>query len=538
MNLHTNPRVFVIFSLFVLLYIILIVNLYTIQVRHSTFFSTLGQQQYHFTVTTMPVRAEINDRNGQPLALNKDSLAAFIIPQRLEQPHLVATFLKKHFTQAHQRLDKNKQSQFMYLKRRLTEKEIELIRASNLVDIKFLKEPSRFYPSCSMAHVVGITNIDNQGVLGIEQLYDAQLAGKPSTYMLEKDARSGHFYFQRTTTKQGSQGQPVTLTLDSNLQFLVYEELKDTIKELGSQEGAVLIVNPDTGEVLVMAEYPDFDPNRTTSITISNTKNRITTDAYEFGSVIKAFLAAAALEEKLVTADELIDCENATSFILDGVKFTTWKSNGILSFSEVIQFSNNIGVAKVAMRLGAKLYEHYTRLGFCKKTGILQGENKGFITPVKAWTKASIVSLSFGYEIRATLMQLAQAFNAITHEGLLMPLHIIKNDISVSYLPTKPLYKIETIRTIRDILSRAVLTYLPGYTVLGKTGTARLITNGKYDPQRHIFTFMGLIEKDSYRRIIITFIKETTQKGAYASTTAMPLFKKVAQQMLIHDKMA
>ena len=535
-----RSRLTIIFFIFALVYTVLIINLYSIQVRQNTYFSHLGHQQYNVTITSIPPRAEIFDRNGQALALNKESLAAFLIPQRLEQPQEVLQFLKKHFPQAAIRLANSNKSHFMYIKRRLTDEQQKLIQDSQLTDIKLLTEPSRFYPIASVGPLVGITDIDNQGTLGIEQLYNTQLLGTASTYILEKDARSGHFYFKRQTKVQGISGKPITLTLDGTLQFLVHEELKNSLAQLGSQEGAALIVNPGTGEILAMANYPDFDPNDSENLDIAKTKNRVTTDAYELGSVIKAFLALAALEENLVTAEELIDCENTTATTLDGIKFSTWKPNGLISFSEVIQCSNNIGVAKVALRLGTKLYDHYKRLGFGQKIGIVPGENSGFITPPERWSRASVISLSFGYEISATLLQLAQALSIIAQDGALIPLHIVQQ--AVQQEKPKQLYRPETVAILKNILLKTIThgsgkqALIDGYTVRGKTGTARLITNGKYDPHRHIFTFMGIIEKGSYKRIIITFIKETTKKDAFASTTAVPLFEKIAHKMIIHDK--
>ena len=297
----------------------------------------------------------------------------------------------------------------MYIKRRLSAKEIALIESSGLTDIKLLKEPSRFYPIQSVGPIVGITDIDNQGLFGIEALYNTTLAGKPTTYIVEKDARSGRFYFTRQTKVEGAEAQPLSLTIDSVLQFLAYEELKDYVKQMGSKEGSVLIFNPDNGDILVMANYPDFNPNETELVDQALTKNRIITDAYELGSVIKAFLALAALEEKVITPTTLVDCENRLHTKLHGIPVNTTKANGIIPFSEVIQFSNNIGVAKVAQKVGTKLYEHYKHLGFGTRLGIFPGENGGFITPPDKWSKASLISLSFGYEISANILQLGSS---------------------------------------------------------------------------------------------------------------------------------
>ena len=528
----TSSRLTIIFIIFIIYYCALVANLYTIQVRNTRFFSTLGTQQYQVTLTAPAARAEIYDRNKQPLAINKESLSAFIIPYQLEHAALTSAFLQKHFPQAYTRYEKNKSAQFLYIKRHLTPEQQLLITQSKLTDIKLLKEPSRLYPLACATPVVGITNSDNQGITGIEYQYNTQLAGTPSTYVLEKDARSGNCYFKRHTKVQGSYGQALTLTLDSTLQFLAYEELRQAVHDLGAQEGSVSIINPANGDILVLVTYPDSTPD---------TRNRPAVDIHEFGSVIKVFLALAALEEQIVTPDTLIDCENKTATTLDGISFTTWKAHDIIPFGQVIQFSNNIGVAKVAQKLGPKLYEHYTRLGFGTKLGIFPAEPKGFVQHPANWSKASPIALSFGYEISATLLQLAQAFSIIAQDGLYIPLHIIQQQDTTQVPTPTRLYSQDTIHTLKEILRKTVTqgtasqAAIDGYTVMGKTGTARLLTNGTYDPNRHIFTFMGLIEKDNYKRIIITSIKETTQKNPYASTTAVPVFEKIAHQVLVHD---
>lgn len=553
-----NIRLGSLFFVFVSLYLIVLANLYVIQVKQSKYFSSLGKQQYNLTVCQMPPRAAIFDRFGQPLAINKDNFSAFITPNNLEEPKKVESFLNKYFPLAAHKLKKNNNLNFMYIKRRLNQEQLDLINSFQLSDIKLLKEPSRYYPVDCVGPLVGITDIDNQGLFGIELLCNSTLSGKPTTYVLEKDARtnqSKNFYFKRETKVQGKQGQAVQLTIDSTLQFLVYEELKETIKNLKAKEGSVLIINPDNGEILVMANCPDFDPNNTEQLAMESIKNRIFTECYELGSVVKIFLLLAALHEGVVTAQELIDCENSKTASINGFKFSTYKAGGIIPFCQVIEDSNNIGVAKVALRLGSKLYDNYLKLGFTNKIGLFPGENKGYITPPNKWSNSSIIVLSFGYEISANLMQLAQAMSIVANNGYLIKPRIIKdeqeekltkleelrrkdrseNSDRRSPPESKQLFNTQAIEETKNILANTSKVKIPGCRVIGKTGTARLITNGKYDPNRHIFTYAGIIEKGNYKRIIITFIKETNPDGM-ASTTAMPLFEKVAHKMLIHDK--
>lgn len=535
-----NARLTIVFFFFLALYGLLIVNLYVLQILQSTFFKERGQKQYCMAITVTPPRAEIFDRTGRHLlALNKEAYAAFIIPNCLNQKKQVVPFLKKYFTEAAARLAKNPSSHFMYIKRRLTKKELELIESSDLDDIKLLKEPSRYYPVPGIGPLVGITDIDNQGLFGIEKIFNHTLAGVPSEYILEKDCRKNRLYISRETKVAGSGSSPLTLTIDSVLQFLVYEELKDYMAKMGAKSGSTLICDPTSGEILVMANYPDFDPNKTEQLPMELTKNRIITDAYEFGSIIKVFLALAGLEEGVVTEKSLIDCENRLKTRINGVPISTTHANGMIPFEDVIRFSNNIGVAKVAQKLGTKLYEHYTRLGFSKKINIFPGEAPGYITPPSKWTRASLISLSFGYEITANLVQIAQALSVIANEGKLINLHLIPTKVDPM---ATPLYSEKALNQLRSILQKTIdegaakKAAIKGYIVMGKTGTARLITNGRYDSQRHIFSFMAIVEKGSYKRVIVISIKEISHKGLLSSQVTVPLFERIAHKMLIHDK--
>jgi cell division protein FtsI/penicillin-binding protein 2 len=537
-------RTSIIFLLFCLGYFLILFNLYSIQIKQRSFFGNLAKQQYNVTITNTPERALIYDRHQIPLALNKHSLSAFIMPKKVEHLEQLEQFLKKQFPQAWQRWCNHPDAHFLYVKRKLSPEQLALLEEKNIPDIKLLKEPNRFYPIEPAGPIVGITDIDNVGQFGIEMLFNQQLAGIPTTYTLEKDARSGYFYFTKSTKQEGIDGQPITLTIDSDLQFLVHENLKESVETFHAQEGAVVIMNPDNGEILAMTQYPDFDPNNTQDIAIECTKNKALTDVYELGSVMKVFVALAALEENLVNSDELIDCENTKTTMLNNIRINTWRPHGIIPFAEVIQNSNNIGIAKVAMRLGSKLYDHYLRLGFGHKTGLSwPGEQLGFVNPPKNWSKPSIVSLSFGYEITANLVQLSRAFCVIANNGYLVAPKLFLADANSEKSLPQQLYSSSSLEVIRDILEKTVTqgtahrAALSGYRVMGKTGTANLIIDGSYNPDHNRFTFAGIIEKGNYKRVIVTYIQNAAIKNLYASQVAAPLFMKVAENLVIHEKM-
>ena len=541
MNDVLKVRTFFVFFAFTIFYLVIIINLYLIQVFHNDYYAQLAYNQHNITVTISPDRALILDRNKNPISLNKESLSAFILPHKIENIKELKVFLKKHFPNALSRFEHANNKFFMYIKRKLNKEEIDIITKSNLIDIKILKEPSRFYPFSFLGTILGITDIDNNGLFGIEKEFNKQLSGSPTTFILDKDARSGHFYFKRKISISGKDSNSITLTIDKDLQFLAYQELKEAIKKFQALEGGVIILNPQNGQIISMASLPDFDPNNTKKIDLELTKNKVITNAYEFGSVMKVFVAIAALEEGLVTQDELIDCENTKEVKIDGMKFTTWAPHGVLPFTEVIEKSNNVGMVKIAKKVGEKLYDHYLKFGFTSKINIqLGGEQKGFINTPKKWSKRSIISLAFGYEISATLLQLAKAFAIIANDGFdVMPTLILTNDANKQ---KKQLYSQATINMIKKILQNTVAkgtaknAQINGYTVMGKTGTANIAIDGKYSKTKNMYTFVGIIEKNNYRRVIAVYIKESPQKDLFASTVAAPLFEKIAEKMLIHDK--
>lgn len=539
MNSNNNymRSVIILFSCF-MFYGIISLNLFFIQIRHAPFFKNLADKQHNITLQSHPCRGDIIDRNGNFVAINKDSIAAFILPKELSNKELTIQFLKEQFPQAHQRLEQLGHKNFMFIKRNLSPEEISLISKATISDIHFLKESSRFYPYESLGPIVGITDIDNNGLFGIEQLYNKQLQGTPTTYHLKKDAKQKHFYFEQEIT-EGIKPQSVTLTIDADLQFKFQEILDQTVSTCNAKEAAAICLDPETGEILAMVSNPNFNPNMTKDIDLEKTKNRPITECFEFGSVFKVFAALAALEEKLVSIDEIIDCENSKETKIDHIRVRTVIPHGKISFLDVIKHSNNIGIVKVCKRVGEELYNYYKLLGFGDFTGIaMPGEQKGFVNNPSNWSAYSIQSLSYGYEVTTTLLHLAKAFSTIINGGYLITPTIVK---AATIKRVGPLVSQKTIESLRLILEETVKNgsgrraNIVGYNILGKTGTANLLENGVYNDDKHIYTFMGSVEHNGYKRVIVTYIKES-QKVSYASLVAAPLFKSLAEALLLHDR--
>ena len=303
-------RLVTVLLLFFFLFLIISVRLYLTQIHRKNFFRNLASQQYAAEITSFPPRAIIYDRYNNPLTINTEAISTFILPQQFENPKKTKKILKQHFKHVYKRLKKQPNKKFLWLNRKLSEKEASDIKKYNCPDIHFIEEPKRFYPYQSLATLIGFTNIDNKGIEGIELQCNKLLNGSPTKYQIEKDARNNSFYFKKHIIKQGKEGTPVTLTIDNTLQFLAYEELKETIEKYEANSGSVVIMNPETGEILAMASYPDIDPNKkiTNINDIEKSKNISITECHEPGSIIKTFATLAAFEENVVTFDEEIDC--------------------------------------------------------------------------------------------------------------------------------------------------------------------------------------------------------------------------------------
>ncbi len=531
---YIKIRIFMVFCFFIIIFGIITIRLYLLQIGKEGFFKELGAHQYQVELNITPPRAQIFDRLNIPLALNKKVESVFILPHQMSEKEKTMKFLKTQFPKVHRYVLKNPNKLFAWIDRRISSKNKELINKHKIQDIQYLNEDQRFYSLDNLSPILGFTNIDNIGIAGLELQHNTLLTGEPTRLAIEKDARSGKFYFTRKIQKKGEEGKAINLTIDSKLQYLVYKELEETVKFHNAKEGSAIIINPQNGEILAMANYPCFNPNKEVK-NLEITKNKTMTECYEFGSVIKVFAALSALEEEVTTLDEVIDCEGKVTYI-DRFRIENWKSVGNLSFRDVVRYSSNVGIAKIAKRLGPKLFENFEKLGFNKPTGLeFPGERSGFITPPNKWSRSSVFALSFGYEISATLLQLAKAFSIIANGGYDVSPKLTAQENQENQ---KKLFSDKSIEQTKEILETIGQRYkIEGFKVMGKTGTARMAERSGYSKTRHVYTFGGIVEKGNYKRVIITFIKEPKNSNLWAAQLTGPLFKQIAEKMVLYDQL-
>jgi cell division protein FtsI (penicillin-binding protein 3) len=536
-------RVIWVFVFFCTLFVVIAVRLFVVQIKHKQFFKLLAQQQYAVQIKIMPPRGDIFDASGvTPLAFNRRVVSAFLVPSSLGPQSSTLKMLKRHYPDVLKRYNKNPSKHFLWLSRRMDDAEIAFLAKQEDPAIHYLDEFTRYYPYQGASQLVGLTDSDNNGIAGIELNFTKHLTGDPLEMRLERDARSGALYFARVVTDIGRPGKNLSLTIDKHLQEIVFYELQKKITSLKAVSGAAVVLNPDTGEVLAMANYPVFDPNKKGNIAFEAMKNRSVSECYEFGSVLKAFCALAALEEKVVAFDEPIDCEGRFATI-DGVKIENptisllnrlKEHNNILPFNEVVRYSSNVGIAKIAKRLGPAYYDHLLRLGFGQKTGIqFPGERSGFVNPPHAWSRPSLIVMSFGYEIMGTIMQLARAACIIANGGYAVQPTVVRGE---HVGKGKKLYGGQSINEMKRIMEQVAERYpIPGMRVMGKTGTARCIVDGKYSTKVHQYSFIGIVEKGDYRRVIVTFVKEPEKSSLWSTDVAVPIFYTIAQRMVVHE---
>jgi len=397
-------------------------------------------------------------------------------------------------------------------------------------DIFYIHEPERQPVDTAVASIIGTTDSDNRGISGLEYYWNTHLSGTTGIEHVCHDARTLQLCFTKYTQRPHIPGDDIHTTLDATLEFLIHRIVDRHTQKHHAEIGTTLIMDPSNGDVHAITQAT-HDPH-TSLMPITQT--------HELGSVMKAFLMAAALEEEVTHPDELIWCDNTRRTTINTIPITTWRADGYMTCADVIRFSNNIGTAKIAQRLGKRIYSHYTSYGFGSTTGIdFPGEQSGHLTPPHRWSLASPSSLSFGYEISMSLIQLARAFSIFANDGHLVQPRLTNPEAPASW--SHQILSSTTIAQARDVISidtmgnTARRGYIPGYQIYGKTGSAHLISDGTYDPTRGIYTFVGLVENGSYQRIIVTCIKEPHGSHRYAATIAVPLFKEIAQDMLIHD---
>ncbi len=527
-----------------------IVFLFSIQIFRSSHLSRLAQRQHEHLKSIDPKRGTIYDRNLHPLAINLPVYSVYANPRMLAKLHnsdevisnLAAT-LRMNEEQLKQKVSKDKF--FVWVARMLPQATYETLKAKHFPGIGFVKESKRFYPNKYLAaHLVGFAGIDNTGLDGLERDYDKYLKGKTGSSVTLRDAR------QRELAERDYQppvdGFDLVLTIDETIQYLAEQALDKMYRKYNAKGGSIIVMDPKTGEILAFANRPTYDLEQPGKSSAQARTNRAIVFTYEPGSVFKIVTAAGALQEKVVTEKDVINCEHGAYKVGNHI-LHDHEPAGNLTFREVIEQSSNIGTVKVAQRLGPqRVYNYARRFRFGIKTGIdLPGEARGNLKSVKSWSKTSIGAVPIGQEVTVTPLQMVAVMSAIANNGVYMRPFVVKyvkdaqGQIIQEHKP-QILDKImtdDTAKRLHAILQGVVdngtakKAQIEGVRVAGKTGTAQKVVGGAYSHSNFYATFVGFAPVDNPRLACVVVFDEP-HPIYYGGLVSAPVFKEVVENAL------
>lgn len=505
------------------------------------------QQQRSFEVS--PKRGTIYDRKGRELAVSIPMDSLFADPPSVKDPAMVARLLSRVLDIPASDLETKIRDAHLpvRLAKKLSPETVERIDAMNLNGVFFQKENRRVYPQRDLAaHLIGYVNTDEKGLGGIELSLDKYIRGKPGHVLLMADGRR-QLYDRREDA--ADPGASVVLTVDETIQYIAEKELARGIETTHAKSGSVVIQDPNTGELLAMANWPTFDPNDAGKYSDDVRMDRAVAAAYEPGSTFKIITMTGAIEHGITNPDELIDCQEG-SIVVAGRRIHDWHPFGVLSVRQVLANSSDVGTIKIALRLGApKFYDVIRKFGFGQLTGIaLPGENRGLFRPLQEWTPSSIGSIAIGQEVSATPVQIVSAVSAIANGGTLYPprvVHEIDGDHPIAFDPRNEPRQVtdgKTAATVRGMMESVILegtgrkfAQLNGYTAAGKSGTAQLIdpATGRYAPGQFNASFVGFAPVND-PAVTILVVLDTPVGIHEGGPTAGPVFKRIAEQVLAY----
>jgi cell division protein FtsI (penicillin-binding protein 3) len=511
-----------------------------------------ANRQHNRLITAPAKRGDIVDRHGHVLATSIDLDTVFADPSEIDDPDevaaLVCAALEACGARERQEMARNlrRDSQFAYLARKISPAEAQRVRDLKLKGVAFLKESRRQYPKRELAaHVLGYVGLDNMGLAGLESTYDEQVRGRDGKIFVQTDARQ-HALTSRVE-RPATAGASLELTIDQYLQHIAERELRLGVEENRAAGGTAVVMDPQSGEILALANWPTFNPNTFNRVEEQWRRNRAIQDMYEPGSTFKVVTASAALEEDIVLPGDPIDC--APGHITFGRRvIRDVHAYGTLSFTDVIVKSSNVGAIKVGLRLGPeRLTRYVSRFGFGRPIGPdFRGENPGSVWNPAGLDPSALASVSMGYQVAVTPLQMAAAVSSVANGGTLIEPRVVRAFIQdATRLPVErralrrtisPDTAAELTLMMEAVVERgtARTAQIPGYTVAGKTGTAAKLVNRRYSKSDYNASFVGFVPSRQPALVIIVVIDTPRARGYYGGTVAGPIFKRIAEASLLH----
>ncbi len=510
-------------------------------VTERDFLQEEGDRRSVYTRQLPAMRGMIYDRNGEALAVSTPVFAVAANPAQIElgdsaKLRQLAELLDLDFDALMQSLESNRHRGFWYLKRHVSWERMDDIRRLKIPHISLEPEYRRYYPAGeSAAHVVGLTDIDDAGLEGVELAFEKSLRGEPGTKTVLRD-RLGRAIDDLEYGKAPQFGEDIQLSIDSRLQYLAYRELKAAVKSHGAASGSLIMVDVKTGEILALVNQPSFNPNGSSN-TRQPTRNRVVTDLYDPGSTIKPFTALAALETGRYRSDSQIETSPGY-FWIDNKMIQDPINLNTISLSQAIQKSSQVAIAKVALDLPEDaVFDVLQRsgIGDYVVTG-MPGEVIGRFTNVGLQSRVSRAVMAYGYGFNVTPLQLAAAYVTLASHGNRLPLSILKNSRPVTpervFAAADAREVVAMMEQVTERAGTATKANIDYYRVAGKTGTARVLKQGVYDDESHIVWFAGLAPVSDPRIVMVVVVNEPQSGRASGGQVAAPIFARVAEHSL------
>lgn len=540
-SLATNPRFTIVIAIFCFLSMALAAKITYLMVFSHEFLSNEGRKRSMRLIETAPVRGTIFDRFNQPLAVSTPVSTLWVNPRQFAPTNRQAVILDEQLDIDASRiraLTLNEQGKsFAYLARRINPERANKIMKLSIPGVYERQEYKRFYPQTSMlAQTLGFTNIDQQGIEGIELMYNQKLSGKPG---LEERTLNLHKRVTREILvhKPVTPGENLHLTIDSTLQYYVEKALLKGVKNNAARSASAILIHARTGEILALSTMPSFNPNARRGFNAELIRNRVFTDVYEPGSVIKPFSMAAVLTANIIDKNAIIPI--APGYIkINGYTIRDVGRDSQLDLAGIIRRSSNVGMSKVAIPTGgAVISQLLTDLGFGNNTAIyFPGESIGTVPVRRVWSDIATASLSYGYSLSVNLAQLVQAYTVFANDGDLIPLSLIKGEKQ----PPRNVISPEVANNILDMMVHAVdgpgaggkRAAIEGYVIAGKSGTSRKASSGGYKSNEYRAMFVGIAPANAPEFIMAVVVDEPTANGYFGGAIAAPIFKEIIEDVL------
>ncbi|MEQ4618959.1 MAG: penicillin-binding protein 2 [Corticimicrobacter sp.] len=520
----------------------LLVRALFLQGLSTEFLQQQGEQRYERTLVLPATRGKILDRNGVVLASSVPARAVWAIPEdaRQAEPQQIqalADLLGLPATAIRSRLDEHADRSFLYIRRQVPMELADRIRDLKIPGIHLQPETRRQYPEGeTMAHVVGFTSIEDQGQEAIELAFNDQLSGSPGSRRVIRD-RLGRVIEDVRAVDPPVDGRDLRLSLDSRVQFQAYRALADAMEEHKAAAASAVVLDAMTGEILALVNLPTFDPNRRETFQGSQLRNRVLTDTFEPGSTMKPFTAALALDLGRIGLNTQFDTGHGQFRYQGNVISDVSRNNGVLDVAGILRRSSNIGMTLISERLESReMWDRFTELGLgqAPNTGF-PGAAAGRLRPWERWRLIEKATMSYGYGLSASLLQLARAYSVFARDGDMVSLSIVQRQSA----PTSvQVFKPETARAVRSMLEAAagpdgaVRAQVQGYRVAGKSGTARKIVDGQYSMSRYRSSFVGFAPVSNPRIIVAVSIDEPNAGAYYGGRVAAPVFSSIVSGSL------